>query len=141
MIQGWPQLYDLRVLEDRLNARRPEEPIKLWQTLGWRNLWRCRPNMHISTVRVLPALWKCLMLILLSDVLRRRFQINKMKSMGYKYKSIWDAVKIIGAEEGIRGFYKGLVPNLLKVAPSMASSFLSFELARDFLVSLGDDDA
>ncbi|KAK0515257.1 hypothetical protein JMJ35_002636 [Cladonia borealis] len=75
------------------------------------------------------------------DVLRRRFQINKMKSMGYKYKSIWDAVKIIGAEEGIRGFYKGLVPNLLKVAPSMASSFLSFELARDFLVSLGDDDA
>lgn len=81
------------------------------------------------------------MLILLSDVLRRRFQINKMKSMGYKYKSIWDAVKIIGAEEGIRGFYKGIVPNLLKVAPSMASSFLSFELARDFFVSLGDDNA
>ena len=97
--------------------------------------------MHISTVRVLPALYGCLMLILLSDVLRRRFQINKMKSMGYKYKSIWDAVKIIGAEEGLRGFYKGLVPNLLKVAPSMASSFLSFELTRDFLVSLGDDDA
>ena len=97
--------------------------------------------MHISTVRALSALYKCLMLIFLSDVLRRRFQINKMKSMGYKYKSIWDAVKIIGAEEGLRGFYKGLVPNLLKVAPSMASSFLSFELARDFLVSLGDDDA
>ncbi len=55
MIQGWPQLYDLRVLKDRLNARRPEESIKLWQTLGWRCLWRYRPNMHISTVRVLPV--------------------------------------------------------------------------------------
>ena len=63
-----------------------------------------------------------------------------MKSMGYKYTSIFDAIRIIAAEEGFRGFYKGIVPNLLKVAPSMASSFLSFELARDFFVSLGDDD-
>lgn len=74
-----------------------------------------------------------------SDVLRRRFQINKMKSMGYKYKGIFDAVRIIAAQEGFRGFYKGIVPNLLKVAPSMASSFLSFEVTRDFLVRMGDD--
>lgn len=140
MIQGRPQLYDLRILEDRVNAGRREESIKLWQTLGWRCFWRCRPDVHISTVRILPVLYKYERLILRSDVLRRRFQINKMKSMGYKYKSIWDAVRIIAAEEGLRGFYKGIIPNLLKVAPSMASSFLSFELARDFFVSLGDDD-
>ncbi len=60
--------------------------------------------------------------------------------MGYKYKSIFDAIRIIGAEEGVRGFYKGIVPNLLKVAPSMASSFLSYELARDFFESLGGDN-
>lgn len=82
------------------------------------------------------------MLIILfsSDVLRRRFQINKMRSMGYKYTGIFDAVRIIARQEGFRGFYKGIVPNLLKVAPSMASSFLSFELARDLLVSFGDDE-
>ncbi len=74
------------------------------------------------------------------DVLRRRFQINKMVKMGYKYKSIWDAIKIIAAQEGFKGFYKGIVPNLLKVAPSMASSFLSFEVARDFFISMGDDN-
>ena len=74
-----------------------------------------------------------------SDVLRRRFQINKMKSMGYKYKGIFDAIRIIASQEGFRGFYKGIVPNLLKVAPSMASSFLSFELTRDFFVSMGED--
>ena len=63
-----------------------------------------------------------------------------MAKMGYKYKSIWDAIKIIAIQEGVRGFYKGIVPNLLKVAPSMASSFLSFEVARDFFIRLGDDD-
>ena len=75
-----------------------------------------------------------------SDVLRRRFQINKMKSMGYKYKGIFDAIRIIASQEGFRGFYKGIVPNLLKVAPSMASNFLSFEITRDFLVRMGEDD-
>lgn len=56
--------------------------------------------------------------------------------MGYQYTSIMDAVKAIVAEEGLRGLFKGIVPNLLKVAPSMASSWLSFELTRDFLVGI-----
>ena len=47
---------------------------------------------------------------------------------------------MIVSQEGFRGLYKGLVPNLLKVAPSMASSWLSFELTRDFFVSLDPHD-
>lgn len=43
-------------------------------------------------------------------------------------------------QEGPKGLYKGIVPNLLKVAPSMASSWLSFEMTRDFLVTLGPDE-
>ncbi|KAL7807254.1 mitochondrial carrier domain-containing protein [Trichoderma gracile] len=70
------------------------------------------------------------------DVLRRRFQINTMSGMGYQYKSITDAVRVIVLQEGVRGLYKGIVPNLLKVAPSMASSWLSFEVTRDFLTEL-----
>lgn len=70
------------------------------------------------------------------DVLRRRFQVNTMSGMGYQYKSIWDAVSIILRKEGLRGMYKGLLPNLLKVAPSIGSSFLSFEIARDLLLTL-----
>jgi solute carrier family 25 phosphate transporter 23/24/25/41 len=61
-----------------------------------------------------------------------------MSGMGYQYKSIPDAVRTILSQEGLRGLYKGLVPNLLKVAPSMASSWLAFEVTRDFLVSLGE---
>ncbi|KAL7929087.1 mitochondrial carrier domain-containing protein [Trichoderma chlorosporum] len=70
------------------------------------------------------------------DVLRRRFQINTMSGMGYQYKSISDAIRVIVLQEGVKGLYKGIVPNLLKVAPSMASSWLSFEMTRDFLTDL-----
>lgn len=73
-------------------------------------------------------------------MLRRRFQINTMSGIGYKYGSIWEAVTLIISQEGLRGMYKGITPNLLKVAPSMASSWLSFELTRDFLVSLGKEE-
>jgi len=70
------------------------------------------------------------------DVLRRRFQINTMSGMGYKYKGVFDAIRVIVAQEGVKGLYKGIAPNLLKVAPSMASSWLSFELTRDFFLQL-----
>ncbi len=63
-----------------------------------------------------------------------------MSGLGYQYKSIWDAVATIVSQEGFRGLYKGIVPNLLKVAPSMASSWLSFEITRDFLISCGKMD-
>ena len=63
-----------------------------------------------------------------------------MTGLGYQYKSIWHAVTIIVGQEGLRGLYKGIVPNLLKVAPSMASSWLSFEMTRDFFISLGEED-
>lgn len=60
-----------------------------------------------------------------------------MKGMGYGYTSMGSAIGTILREEGIKGLYKGLTPNLLKVAPSMAASWLSYEMTRDFLVDLG----
>ncbi|KAF1816192.1 mitochondrial carrier [Eremomyces bilateralis CBS 781.70] len=74
------------------------------------------------------------------DVLRRRFQVNTMPGLGYKYNSIFDAFRRILTQEGIKGFYKGIAPNLLKVAPSMASSWLSFEMTRDFFVNNGSQE-
>lgn len=74
------------------------------------------------------------------DVLRRRFQVNTMSGMGYQYKGIGDAIGNIVKTEGVRGLYKGIVPNLLKVAPSMASSWLSFEMTRDFVMGKRKSD-
>jgi len=59
-----------------------------------------------------------------------------MSGIGYKYKGLGDAITIILKAEGIRGLYKGLLPNLLKVAPSIGSSFLSYEITRDLLTGL-----
>ncbi|KAG8629062.1 hypothetical protein KVT40_002927 [Elsinoe batatas] len=67
------------------------------------------------------------------DVLRRRFQINTMSGMGYQYKSMFDAIRVIVSQEGLRGLYKGIAPNLLKVAPSMAANWLAFEVTRDLV--------
>lgn len=80
------------------------------------------------------------MLTIDSDVLRRRFQINTMSGMGYQYKGIFDAIRVIVTQEGVKGLYKGIVPNLLKVAPSMASSWLSFEMTRDLLLTLREEE-
>lgn len=62
-----------------------------------------------------------------------------MPGMGYQYKSISDAIRVIVKQEGVKGLYKGIAPNLLKVAPSMASSWLSFELTLDLLLSFKEE--
>jgi solute carrier family 25 phosphate transporter 23/24/25/41 len=63
-----------------------------------------------------------------------------MPGMGYQYASIWGAIRQIFIQEGPKGFYKGLTPNLLKVAPSMAANWFSFELAKDFFMSLHPEE-
>lgn len=137
---GRPELYGLRVDTDLPHPRRRCESQRGTQAPGWCHFRGRRPNLHISFVSILPISDNPIMLINCSDVLRRRFQINTMSGMGYQYESIWDAVRVIVTEEGVRGLYKGIVPNLLKVAPSMASSWLSFELTRDLLLSLRDQN-
>jgi len=43
----------------------------------------------------------------------------------------------IMAKEGIRGFYKGLVPVLVRAFPANAACFLGYETAAKFFTSLG----
>ncbi|KAJ7188303.1 mitochondrial carrier domain-containing protein [Mycena filopes] len=71
------------------------------------------------------------------DVLRRKMQVTGMRSsaLGIKYTGAIDALQGIVRTEGIRGLYRGLWPNLLKVAPSIATSFFCYELVKDYLVS------
>lgn len=51
----------------------------------------------------------------------------------FRYKSTSDAVTTILREEGVKGLYKGLVPNLIKVAPSMAVAFVAYEHVKVWL--------
>ena len=58
------------------------------------------------------------------DVLRRRFQVKEMSPGMGGYSSIGEAIRKMLREEGIRGFYKGLYPNLLKVSSPPILSFV-----------------
>ncbi|KAI0356157.1 mitochondrial carrier [Trametes cingulata] len=67
------------------------------------------------------------------DVLRRKMQVTGMNALGYKYNGALDALRSILRTEGVKGLYRGLWPNLLKVAPSIATSFFTYELVKELL--------
>jgi len=69
------------------------------------------------------------------DVLRRKMQVTGMKGGAVKYSGALDALRSILRVEGVAGLYRGLWPNLLKVAPSIATSFFTYELVKEFLVT------
>jgi len=43
------------------------------------------------------------------------------------YKGVWDVARKIKANEGIKGFYKGLTPNMLRIFPTSGVFFLVYE--------------
>lgn len=60
------------------------------------------------------------------EVLRARFQYQ-LKTDPHHYPSIREAVVRIYANEGLRGFYKGMFTNLFRVVPSCAVTFVVYE--------------
>ena len=57
---------------------------------------------------------------------------GKLKTFqGREYRSVLDAVRRIWKAEGFVGFYKGLGPNALRVAPNAAITFVVYESAMD----------
>lgn len=56
-------------------------------------------------------------------------------SMSHKfpYHSTPHAIYTIINKEGYQGLYKGMTPNLLKVAPSMAATFVTYEFTKSWL--------
>ena len=77
------------------------------------------------------------------DVLRRRMKVAGMKDsqekLGYKDKNAINAIQNIIKAEGVTGLYRGLLPNLLKVAPSIGTSFVTYEAVKGFLEVHMDD--
>eukprot|EP00475_Leptophrys_vorax_P033162 TRINITY_DN5188_c0_g1_i2.p1 TRINITY_DN5188_c0_g1~~TRINITY_DN5188_c0_g1_i2.p1 ORF type:complete len:190 (-),score=32.16 TRINITY_DN5188_c0_g1_i2:37-606(-) len=50
-----------------------------------------------------------------------------------KYKGIRDVITRVVAAEGVRGFYKGLTPQLMKTVPASAMTFFAYENTIRFL--------
>ncbi|KAJ1772207.1 Pyrimidine nucleotide transporter, mitochondrial [Coemansia sp. RSA 1813] len=62
------------------------------------------------------------------EVLRTRLRQPPDDRGVVKYRGLTNSAKIIYAEEGLRGFYGGLTPHLLRTVPNAAIMFLSYEL-------------
>lgn len=61
------------------------------------------------------------------QVVRSRLQIYEAQS---RYQTTRDVIRQVWTHEGMRGFYKGIGPNLLRVLPSTWVTFLVYEKVR-----------
>lgn len=50
-----------------------------------------------------------------------------------KYNGMFDVIRKTLELEGIRGMYKGLTPNLMKIAPAAGISWFVFEESKRIL--------
>ncbi|ORY64224.1 calcium-binding mitochondrial carrier SAL1 [Pseudomassariella vexata] len=64
------------------------------------------------------------------NVLRTRLQTQGTKMHPARYTGIWDVANKTIRNEGVRGLYKGLMPNLLKVAPALSITWMVYENAK-----------
>ncbi|KAF5478124.1 mitochondrial adenine nucleotide transporter ADNT1-like [Juglans microcarpa x Juglans regia] len=79
------------------------------------------------------------------DVIRRRMQMVGWKDAAsvvtgdgrnkgaHEYTGMVDAFRKTVRHEGIGALYKGLVPNSVKVVPSIAIAFVTYEVVKDIL--------
>lgn len=65
------------------------------------------------------------------DVIKTKLQTDDLKNP--KYKNSFAVVKDIMRTSGIKGFFKGFVPVLLRAAPANAATFYAFELTMRLL--------
>ena len=64
------------------------------------------------------------------EVLRTRLQ---MQPKSVRYTGVLQACNMIAKKEGIRGFYRGIVVNLVRTIPSSALTILTYELIMQHL--------
>lgn len=64
------------------------------------------------------------------NVLRTRLQTQGTAMHPATYTGIWDVARKTVRNEGVRGMYKGLTPNLLKVAPALSITWVVYENSK-----------
>lgn len=67
------------------------------------------------------------------NVLRTRLQTQGTAMHPPTYTGIWDVAQRTVRNEGVRGLYKGLTPNLLKVAPALSITWVCYENSKKLL--------
>ncbi|KAL6627466.1 hypothetical protein ACP70R_031192 [Stipagrostis hirtigluma subsp. patula] len=75
------------------------------------------------------------------DLVKRRMQLQGAAGTAAVYKStITGTIREIFQREGLRGFYRGIAPEYLKVVPSVGIAFMTYETLKSLLSSMDTDD-
>jgi solute carrier family 25 phosphate transporter 23/24/25/41 len=75
------------------------------------------------------------------DLVKRRMQLHGAAGSAPIDKlSIAGTSRQILQKEGPRGFYRGIVPEYLKVVPSVGIAFMTYEVLKSLLSSIDGDD-
>ncbi|KAF0920898.1 hypothetical protein E2562_037591 [Oryza meyeriana var. granulata] len=75
------------------------------------------------------------------DLVKRRMQLQGAAGTSSVCKSsITVTVRQIFQKEGLRGFYRGIGPEYLKVVPSVGIAFMTYETLKSLLSSIDKDD-
>ncbi|KAG8820935.1 hypothetical protein FRC17_009975 [Serendipita sp. 399] len=61
------------------------------------------------------------------NLVRTRLQASGSSGHPQVYTGMWDVVQKTHANEGLRGFYRGLFPTLAKVVPAVSISYVVYE--------------
>jgi solute carrier family 25 (mitochondrial thiamine pyrophosphate transporter), member 19 len=75
------------------------------------------------------------------DTVKRRLQAQAFFAPPYgheTYRGMWDCIVSIHAREGIKAFYRGMVPSVLKTAISTSLTFALFRWTMNTLQGIHD---
>lgn len=67
------------------------------------------------------------------NLIRTRLQAQGTKAHPRVYGSAMDCARITIRKEGVKGLFKGITPNLLKVIPSVSITYVVYENAKTML--------
>ena len=67
------------------------------------------------------------------DTIRRRMQNNGAGGVPRVYRNSWHCTKVILANEGMRGFFKGAWTNTVRCVPGAGIQFASYEAMKKLL--------
>jgi len=69
-----------------------------------------------------------------TDVVKVRFQAQNRNNNNNRYKSTMQAYRMIGREEGVRGLWKGAVPNIFRNSIVNVSEIVCYDIVKDCLM-------
>ncbi|KAJ1799279.1 Mitochondrial carrier protein ymc2 [Coemansia sp. RSA 2399] len=67
------------------------------------------------------------------DVVKSKLQTDGFSADSRKYGGSIDCVRKIMKQEGVKGFFRGITPCILRAAPANAATFVGFEMAMRVL--------